>query len=112
MFQDPQTRQMNQPKMFRKKILFRRIIPPFFFESSESDRFFNYLHDSNSIFWAQGIKSELFFGRTVSVKGQIVVKTCQSGNLTYIKYQDIEAEVEGQVENDNQKTHRNDCEQS
>ena len=34
----------------------------------------------------------------VSVKGQIVVKTCQSGNLKYIKYQDIEAEVEGQVE--------------
>ena len=28
----------------------------------------NYLHDSNSIFWAQGIKSELFFGRTVSVR--------------------------------------------
>ena len=27
----------------------------------------------------------------VSVKGQIVVKTCQSGNLKYIKYQDIEA---------------------
>ena len=27
-----------------------RIIPPFFFDSSESDRVFNYLHDSNSIF--------------------------------------------------------------
>ena len=34
----------------------------------------------------------------VSVKGQIVVKTCQSGNLKYIKYQDIETEVEGQME--------------
>ena len=34
----------------------------------------------------------------ISVKGQIVVKTCQSGNQTYIKYQDIEAEVEGQME--------------
>ena len=34
----------------------------------------------------------------ISVKGQIVVKTCQSGNLTYIKYQDIETEVEGQME--------------
>ena len=34
----------------------------------------------------------------VKVKGQIVVKTCQSGNLKYIKYQDIETEVEGQME--------------
>ena len=34
----------------------------------------------------------------ISVKGQIVVKTCQSGNLAYVKYQDIEAEVEGQME--------------
>ena len=32
-----------------KKITLGRIIPPFF-ESSESDRVFNYLHDSNSIF--------------------------------------------------------------
>ena len=28
-----------------KKIPFGRIIPPFFFESSESDSVFNYLHD-------------------------------------------------------------------
>ena len=34
----------------------------------------------------------------VSVKGQIVVKTCQSGSLKYIKYQDIETEVEDQME--------------
>ena len=34
----------------------------------------------------------------LSVKGQIVVKTCQSGSLQYIKYQDIGTEVEGQVE--------------
>ena len=33
----------------------------------------------------------------VSLKGQIVVKTCQSGNLKN-KYQDIETEVEGQME--------------
>ena len=33
-----------------------------------------------------------------SVKGQTVVKTCRSGNLAYIKYQDIETEVEGQME--------------
>ena len=30
--------------------------------------FLNYLHDSNSIFWAQGIKSEWVFGRTEKVK--------------------------------------------
>ena len=67
MFQDPQTRQMNEPKMFRKKKKnpFRQIIPPFFCKSAESDRFFNYLHDSNSISRAQGIISEGFFGRTV-----------------------------------------------
>ena len=35
----------------------------------------------------------------VSVKGQIVVKTCQSWSLKCIKYQDIEPEVEDQVEN-------------
>ena len=34
----------------------------------------------------------------VSVKGQIVVKTCQSGNLKHIKYQDVEAEVEEQMQ--------------
>ena len=43
-------RQMNYTKMFRKKIPLGRIISPFFFESSESDRVFNYLHESNSIF--------------------------------------------------------------
>ena len=48
----------------------------------------------------------------ISVKGQIVVKTCKSGNLTYIKYQDIETDVEGRKENGNKKTHHNDCEQS
>ena len=34
----------------------------------------------------------------VSVKGQIVLKTCQSGSLKYTKYQDIELEVEDQME--------------
>ena len=34
----------------------------------------------------------------VSVKGQIVVKTCQSGSLKKIKYQDTEPEVEEQME--------------
>ena len=53
MFEDPQTRQMNYLHMFRKKKTFGRIITQFFFESSESGRFFNYLHDSNSIFRAR-----------------------------------------------------------
>ena len=34
----------------------------------------------------------------VSINGQIVVKTVQSGNLNYIKYQDVEAEVEEQMQ--------------
>ena len=46
-----------------------RIIPPFFFESSESDRVVNYIHDSNSIFRAGRIKSVSFFGRTVTNVG-------------------------------------------
>ena len=44
----------------------------------------------------------------VSVNGQIVVKTCQSGSLKFFKYQDIETEVEDLMEKGNQKTHRND----
>ena len=56
---------MNQPNMFRNKIPLGRIIPPFFSESSESDRVFNCLHDSNSIFRARGINSEIFSGGTV-----------------------------------------------
>ena len=48
-----------------KKIPVGRIIPPFFFESSESDRVFNYLHDSNSIFRARRINSEWVSGGTV-----------------------------------------------
>ena len=36
----------------------------FFCKSSESGRFSIYLHDSNSIFWAQGIKSEGVSGGT------------------------------------------------
>ena len=65
MFQDPQTRQMNELEMFRRTIPFGRIIPPFFFESSESDRFSDYLHDSSSIFRARGINSENVPGCTV-----------------------------------------------
>ena len=36
-----------------KQVPFRRLIPPFFFESSESDRVFNDLLTSNSIFRGQ-----------------------------------------------------------
>ena len=73
MCQDPQTRQVNWPKMFRK-IPVGRIIPPFFFESSESDRFFNYLHDSNSILRARGINSEWVSGGTVKLKELMLIK--------------------------------------
>ena len=51
--------------MFRKKSLSDELFLLFFIESSESDRVFNYLHDSNSIFRVGGIKSENVFGRTV-----------------------------------------------
>ena len=34
----------------------------------------------------------------VSINGQIVVKTVQSGNLKYIKHQDVQAEVEEQMQ--------------
>ena len=34
----------------------------------------------------------------VSVKGQIVVKTCQSESLKFTKYQDVESEVDDQME--------------
>ena len=33
-----------------------------------------------------------------SIKGQIVVKTVQSVNLKYVKYQDVEAEVDEQMQ--------------
>ena len=63
-FVNPQIRQMNQLKMFRKKSLSDELFIHFFFGSSESDRVSNFLHDSNSIFRAAGINSGIFFGRT------------------------------------------------
>ena len=65
MFLNPQIRQMNWPKMFRKKSLSDELFIHVFFESSESDRFSNYLHDSNSIFRAGRINSEGVRDRTV-----------------------------------------------
>ena len=52
----------------KKKNPFGRIIPPFVLRKCRIWPFLNYLHDSNSIFWAQGIKSEGVFGRTVLIK--------------------------------------------
>ena len=65
MFQNPRTRLMNQPKMFRH-IPFVRIIPHFP-SKVQNLTVFNYLHDSNSIFRAAGMNAETFFGRTVRV---------------------------------------------
>ena len=48
-----------------KKSLSDELFLHFFFESSESYRVFNYLHDSNSILRAGGIKSEWVFRCTV-----------------------------------------------
>ena len=58
---------------------------------------------SNTAFtWGQNILlssiSLNWTSKYVSVKGQIVVKTCQSGSLKYIKYQDVEDEVEEQMQ--------------
>ena len=53
--------------MFRNKSLSDELFLHFSFESSESDRVFDYLHDSNSIFRAGRIKSVNVFGRTVRV---------------------------------------------
>ena len=59
-----------------KKIPVGRFIPPFFCNSAESGRFFIYLHDSNSIFWAQGIKSEWVLGRTVWTRSKHPRRQC------------------------------------
>ena len=48
-----------------KKSLSDELFLHFFFESSESDRFFNYVHDSNSIFQVGRINSENISARTV-----------------------------------------------
>ena len=49
-FQNPQTRQMNEPKNVSKKSFSDELFLHFSFESTESDSIFNYLHDSNSFF--------------------------------------------------------------
>ena len=56
------------PRMFRKKSPSDESFLHFFCKSSESDRVFNHLHDSNSIFRARGINSEWVSGGTVMQK--------------------------------------------
>ena len=63
-----------------KKIPLERIVPPFFSESSESDRVINYLHDSNSIFRVGGINSEWVF-RCTACKNADVLKIHEVTNL-------------------------------
>ena len=58
------------------------------FESSESDRVFNYLKDSTSIFRAAGSDSEIFFGRMVSDYTQ--VKLEDASRLLKIPNQNVQ----------------------
>ena len=58
---------MNEPKMFRKEITVGRIIPPCS-AKVQNLAVFNCLHGSNSILWAQGIKSEGVSGGTVKLE--------------------------------------------
>ena len=65
--------------MFRKKkSLSDELFLLFSCKSAESGRFFIYLHDSNSIFWAQGIKSEGVSGGTVIARAAYSAKECAS----------------------------------
>ena len=62
--------QKNPPRELAQNVSknrFRTNYSSFFFESSESYRFFNYLHDSNSNFRAAGIYSEEVFRCTVLI---------------------------------------------
>ena len=74
MLQDPQTRQVNEPKMFRKK---KSPSDELFLHFSSKVQnltvFFNYLHDSNSIFRARGINSEWVSGGTVTKGEQVFI---------------------------------------
>ena len=57
MFENPEIRQMNQPKMFRKNPR-RTNYSSIFLQKFRIWPFLNYLHDSNSIFRAAGINSK------------------------------------------------------
>ena len=69
--------------MFQKKIPFGRIIPRFFLRKCRIWPFLNYLHDSNSIFWAQGIKSEGVLGRTVLMMNSLHLAIHFCGDLVH-----------------------------
>ena len=66
----------------KKKIPVGRFFPPFFCRKCRIWPFLNYLHDSNTIFWAQGIKSEGFFVRTVLDEKAPDGYTWSGGRLT------------------------------
>ena len=53
-----------------------------------------------------------WIAKHVSVKRQIVKKTCQSGSLKFSKFKILRMKLKNRCKNDRQKTHRNDCEQS
>ena len=71
MFEDPQTRQMNELKNVskkKKKPLSDELFLVFPSIVQNLTVFFNYLHDSNSIFRAARINSEKVSGATVSTR--------------------------------------------
>ena len=101
MFQDPSNPPDELAQNVSNKIPVGRFILPFFFESSESDRVFIYLHDSNSIFRARGIKSEWFRARTVwrplNEEAQVEFKkrVVQQGDVnTDISLEEIQKQLE------------------
>ena len=61
--------------MFRKKSFSDELFLHFFCESAESGRFFNYLHDSNSIFWAVDI-SHPYFNLVEPACSHMLVSVC------------------------------------
>ena len=66
------------PKCFDKKSLSDELFLHFFFESSESDRFSNYLHDSNLIFRAGRINSKGVFRCTVRNRTNLEFHECRT----------------------------------
>ena len=61
----------KRPRVYRH-YAHGRIIPSFFFKSSESDRFLDYWHDSNSIFRARRSNSEWVVARYVLRRNRVI----------------------------------------